>query len=459
MVEKRKEYTENEILTQIEHVKNHLESLETELKERLSDNCENTKLNLQKLDKTQRPNIDYIKDSFHNLKAIRLNTAKDLSRDTNPNIIYNLQHQSLNKCLSHLSEVNEINESFNEVIDEIKFYPNVEMPTTSLIGLLKKVKETNHIESFRNLSGNFQVVKIKPGHDNTSLPITPRYLCVADHSTLFFTDSQNKQLVQANLDSGEFIRATSLNGLLKTPDGICVNTRTGHIYVGENESKCIFKLDSQFNILKKFGQKELKWPRGMAYDSDVINDAMNIPDRLYVCDYSAQKVVLFNEHDQLRDCLTISISDEGPKIPSLATSNQMSSFDYNDEFSKFCPLNVFVNKNFIYVTDDWTGGNCIRVFNKRTHALLMNVRDLHFWNPLGVYVDNLGNIFTMARVYYETGLTNLFCFDREGKLQYQTCLNINNEVITDIVLDKYTDVTNPRIICCGEKKIHFFKFE
>ena len=34
------------------------------------------------------------------------------------------------------------------------------------------------------------------------------------------------------------------------------------------EQSSVFKLDSNLNFVKKFGQKELKWPRGIICDSD-----------------------------------------------------------------------------------------------------------------------------------------------------------------------------------------------
>jgi hypothetical protein len=56
-------------------------------------------------------------------------------------------------------------------------------------------------------------------------------------------------------------------------------------------------------------------------------------------------------------------------------------------------LNIcFILLKDIYVTDDWTGGNCVRIFDKLTHRLLRNVGDLNAWNPLGLLVDDMGNM-------------------------------------------------------------------
>jgi hypothetical protein len=90
---------------------------------------------------------------------------------------------------------------------------------------------------------------------------------------------------------------------------------------------------------------------------------------------------------------------------------------------------------------------------------LRNVGDLNAWNPLGLLVDHDENIFTIARLYYESGATNLFCFNKDGELVYQKNLNINNECVSDLLIAKSNNVSaNQRLICVGEKKFHFFEF-
>ena len=99
------------------------------------------------------------------------------------------------------------------------------------------------------------------------------------------------------------------------------------------------------------------------------------------------------------------------------------------------------------------------MFDKETHRLLKNIGHLNAWNPLGLIIDDTGYLFTMAKLYYETGQTYLFCFDKEGEMMYRTNLNLNSETIGDMVMDDFTDqASSKRIICSGEKKIHFFKF-
>lgn len=242
---------------------------------------------------------------------------------------------------------------------------------------LTKIKEVNLVEMFKTIKLESQINKIPSIKGSGQLmPISPRYLCIADPYNLFFTDSQTKQVIQLKLDTGDFVRSTNLSSLIKNPDGICVNTRTGHIYISDHELKIIFKIDPQLKLVKKFATKELKWPRGMFYDSTEAyrqngsaSDDLN-HNCLYVCDYSNQRIAIFNSNDQLRDCLTIPINSNEPVRNGTSNGKDKSANDdtfkkYDkqnliEEECKFCPLNVLVTRNQILCTDDWTGGNCIR---------------------------------------------------------------------------------------------------
>lgn len=481
---KRREFIENEIHAQIEALKEHLDVIEEEMRASLAESTENMIGNLDKFEKANQSRLDDMKIAIENLKKNAnvnsgsngdINGSSSNKKLLNPKLAQVMQHQSVNSCVENLGELSKINKLIAEIVSELKFEPVVEFPSpTLLIGDLKEVKDANLKEMFKTVKAHSQITRMcsLPGSAQP-MPISPRYMCIADPYTLFFTDSQTKQLVQVRLDSGEIVRATNLAGQLKNPDGVCVNPIAGCVYVSDSELKIIFKIDYSFNVLKKFGYRDLKWPRGIFYDYEMSmspGSGSMSPNRLYVCDPSSHFIAIYNDHEQLRDCLTISLSDE--PLPSYAKANEMLDVKGNmnlalttssgqaiiEEELKFCPLNVFVNKTHIYVTDDWTGGNCIRIFDKFSHRLLRNVGDLNAWNPLGLVVDDTGNIFTVARLYYETGSSHLFCFNRDGDLVYKTNLGISNECVTDIVLDNYTSRLANRIICSGDKKIHFFQF-
>ncbi len=202
------------------------------------------------------------------------------------------------------------------------------------------------------------------------------------------------------------------------------------------------------------GNKDLKWPRGIVYDHDA-----GSPNRLYVCDYLNQRLAIFNDQDQLRDEITLSAKDK--LIPNYNTINNgtYESTEIEDEL-KFCPVNVLVKGQYVYVTDDWSYSNCIRVFDKNTKDLIRNVGHMQVWNPLGIVVDDDDNIFTLAKLFYDTGTLHLYCFSKKGKLLYRTNLNVSENVsISDFLIDRYTDKSCATIVACGECKIHFFNFK
>jgi hypothetical protein len=344
--------------------------MEQDMLESLDNSCKNIEASMAQFENSYRGELDEKRALVENLKSNAFSYAYGVQPDHGDkkgklNLIQ--QQQSVNKCASCIDDLNELSFNISEMIGELRFDPALELPGKSIIGKLKKIREMNLEELFKSIKLESQINKITSLQGSSQLmPISPRYLCIADRYNLFFTDSQTKQLIQLKLDTGDFVQSTNLGGLLKNPDGVCVNSKTGHIYVSDHELKIIFKIDTQLNLVKKFGNKELKWPRGMFYDSEAGRDENN-PNCLYVCDYSNQRICIFNSHDQLRDYLTIPNSN----MPNSAVSNgHNNSHDSHhkkfdkavliDEECKFCPLNVLVTKSQILCTDDWTGGNCIR---------------------------------------------------------------------------------------------------
>ena len=268
----------------MEALKAHLDTLEAEMKDSLEQSTQNMVLMLDKFEKQNESRLEDMKITIENLKSnamlmngVTINgsiggaenggvlTSK--KQQLNPKLNLALQNQSVNSCVEHLSELTKISKSISEMINELKFDPHVDLPSaSSLIGDLKCVHDINLKELFKTVKTHTQISRMcsLPG-SNQLMPISPRYMCIGDPYTLFFTDSQTKQLVQVKLDSGELVRASNLGGQLKNPDGVCVNPIAGCIYVSDSELKIIFKIDYQFNILKKFGFRDLKWPRGKIY--------------------------------------------------------------------------------------------------------------------------------------------------------------------------------------------------
>jgi DNA-binding beta-propeller fold protein YncE len=468
-LEKRKEYIKEDIKRQVDALKQHLDSLEQEMLQSLDSSCSNIQTNLSKIEQAYRNDLEEKRKLLEDLKSNAFSYAYGVKVDEKQNkngkkkdgLNTSQQHYSVEKCMQSINQLNRVNYSISEMIDELRFDPNIDLPGKSLIGKLRKVKDVNLMEMFKTISLESQINKVTSLRSSQLMPISPRFLCIPDANNLYFTDSQTKQLIHLKLDTGDFMRATNLNGMLKNPDGLCVNSKTGHIYLGDNEQKVIFKLDSSFNVVKKISTKEVKWPRGMCYDSD--NDDTKGLNCLYVCDYSSQRVAIFNSNDQLRDFMTIPPSNEYKVTKKNYEKQDQTHKKYDnqlvfEEETKFCPLNIVINKNFIYVTDDWTGGNCIRVFDKRTHTLLRNIGHLNAWSPLSLIVDDSGNIFTIGSLYYETGESHLFAFNKDGELLYKCNLNIGSDLVTDVALDKYTDKSHFKLFCAGGNRIYIFDF-
>jgi hypothetical protein len=358
LLSKRKKFFENEIHEQVAALKAHLDQLETSMIEKLEKSSENMSKNIEIFKIGQQKTIEDIKRSTVTLKSNAFGYANNYdtksetkSKNAQKNVTLVDQHESVQKCITHLNEINDINSTFSDMVGELRFEPNHEFPSRSIIGYIKRIEEINLKEQFRTIKNQKNVSKITSTDGKHKYPISPRFLCILDAFNLLVTDSQSKNLLQLSLETGEYIRSTNLNGQFKSPDGVCVNPSTGDIYVSDSEIKVIFKLDSELNLIKKFAGKDLKWPRGLTYDFDVhcSSDDMS-PNRLYVCDYSNQKVAIFNEHDQLRDFLEISVMDEHvPCFNKTVIENEYpidnSEPNVNlDDAVKFCPLNVLVNK-------------------------------------------------------------------------------------------------------------------
>ncbi len=248
-----------EIHIQVESLKAYLDELEVEMKEQLNASCHSCHANMEIFEKNNRY---HLVDMITELENLKIN-AKSFERDNENQTLTNvLQKQSMNRCLTNISELNRLNRTLNEMTSELKFSPNPDLPNRSIIGSLKSIKEINLVEMLKNVKAQSSISKIKCiPNSNQLMPITPRYMCIMDQYNYFFTDSQQKQIVQLSLDSGDFIKSSHFeHHIIKNPDGICID-RKGHIFITDSELNLIFKLDLDFNLIKKFGSKDLKWPR------------------------------------------------------------------------------------------------------------------------------------------------------------------------------------------------------
>ena len=210
----------------------------------------------------EKTNRYHLVDMVNELENLKINAKSFESDRDNQALTSVLQKQSMNRCLANISELNRLNRTLNDMTNELKFSPNPDMPKSSIIGSLKSIKEINLVEMFKNIKAQSSISKIKCiPNSNQLMPITPKYLCIMDQYNYLFTDSQQKQIVQLSLDSADFIKSSHVDHqIIKNPDGICID-RKGHIFITDSELNLIFKLDLDFNLIKKFGSKDLKWPR------------------------------------------------------------------------------------------------------------------------------------------------------------------------------------------------------
>ena len=122
-------------------------------------------------------------------------------------------------------------------------------------------------------------------------------------------------------------------------------------------------------------------------------------------------------------------------------------------------MNIALSRLHIYVSDDWTGGNSIRVFCKENKILLRNISNLDLYNPLGLLIDKLSSLlYTIGHLYYENGSLHLFCFDitnnnGNNSLVRKIDLNLNSN-INDIAFD----YVNSKLYCTAEKQLQIFQF-
>ena len=258
-LKKREKFLCEEIHIQVEALKAHLDELEAEMKEKLIASAHSCHVNMQKFEKTNRYRIIDMVSELENLKLNALSFEKDHDQQTLTNL---LQKQSMNRCLANISDLNHLNRTLHEMTGELKFSPNPDLPSSALVGSLKTIKEVNLVDLFKNVKAQTSVNKIKSIPNSSQLmPITPKYVCLLDQYNYLFTDSQQKQIVQLSLDSADFVKSSHEDhSIIRNPDGICID-RKGHIFITDSELNLIFKLDSDFHLIKKFGSKDLKWPR------------------------------------------------------------------------------------------------------------------------------------------------------------------------------------------------------
>lgn len=258
-LEKRKQFIEEEITNQVESLKLQLDECKQRMIDQLSSSCQNACLNIKSLEENNISKVNHIKNSTEELKMKAFSYAADYDKHGNNKEKFYLnsspQKKSINHIFGHMSNLDDLNQSMNGIIDEIKFYPSIEPLRLKLIGTLKSVDEINLEEQFKVLTSKREIDGIKSIYKSSKkVPISPHCVYIMNSNNLLFTDLHSKQLVQLNLETSDYVRSTNLDGKLKNPDGICMNHKNGFIYISDSDQGIVFKLDTNFNIIKQLGK-------------------------------------------------------------------------------------------------------------------------------------------------------------------------------------------------------------
>lgn len=80
------------------------------------------------------------------------------------------------------------------------------------------------------------------------------------------TSSYNQSVIVTDLN-GIWIERRNMNNLLKQPWGICINLKD-EIFIGDNETKCIFVFDSNWKYLRKIAENVSSGFFDLAYDNE-----------------------------------------------------------------------------------------------------------------------------------------------------------------------------------------------
>lgn len=331
--------------------------------------------------------------------------------------IENELYEKLNDLFKKFEETNaNTSDDLKNLVNTIEFIPNYDYIDINLVGNLsyKKLPVTEF--NIKELESS----RILQNLNKSS--ISPRFLAYDSiDDSIYFTDTLVKSLIK--LDSDANFRYVCTKPVpFKCPEGLCV--AQNEIFVSDIDLNQIFKLNkANFEVINQFGNKHLRKPRGLEYDAQ--------DEQLYVCDYFNRRICIFNKQGQLKN-----------------------EFSANDTEKEFYPWNLKLSKAHLLVADDWIGGNCIRIFNKRKFSLIQTISHTSLWNPRSIFIDETKeNIWTCGNQHYESGSLLLFCFNKNGDLIKQIDLNANFELI-----DFCFTLKNLNFFFTSDKKLHVYTF-
>jgi hypothetical protein len=238
-IETKKYHIENELLIKVEALKEHLLQLEQEIRESLDKSAQNLAENFSNYKNS-------IKLDLENTR-IFITTSKTNSEIRTENNINHIDTLNMN--------LGKINKTITNYLNELKFDVNNELPDEEIIGFLNKIKLNNTINNELNLEKFKSAEVYNSFYQN--IPITPRYLAI-NKDFIYLTDSFSKSILK--LCDGKFEKSLFQNKF-KSPEGICFN-EFDEMFITDYESNLVYKFDKNMNLVKSFGAKILKYPRG-----------------------------------------------------------------------------------------------------------------------------------------------------------------------------------------------------
>ncbi len=181
-----------------------------------------------------------------------------------------------------------------------------------------------------------------------------RMVLIESKQKFIITSSYNQSVVLIDIN-GNWLERRTLNGLIKQPWGICVNSNN-EVFIGDNEQKCIFVFDLNWKLLRRIGDNISNGFFDMVID--------NTTNEIFIANlFDSQLIVVDEFFGRLRKKVYIG----SPTYLRLSKDQ------------------VFVlNMDYIY---------CL---NKTTFEIYQTIKLDNCDYVYGLYVDSMLNIYTTA---------------------------------------------------------------
>ncbi len=231
------------MLIRIEHLRQHLAVLESEVTDSLNRETQRLSDSLVEYETTTAPSLGQIEKFLNDFgKARKLDDV-------------NLQRLNRFKLNLH-----KINRTINEKVNALNFEVQIDMPSASDI--------VGRMSSITCKSKNINLSKVKSKNLITSVnsrPIYPNDVMLVDERSVLLVDKRSKAIVKLDLN-GNFESTCSLANTMRSPECLCYDHVGCFYYVSDSDSNLIYKFDQNFKNIQKIGSKaNLRSPKGKLF--------------------------------------------------------------------------------------------------------------------------------------------------------------------------------------------------